>query len=145
MSKLYNFYKVTAKCGHVGKYYCVLIDFPIKATNGVEASNIARSMPRVKHDHKDAILSCEKITKEEYELLLEVNSNDPYLQCKSVQDQKYSCDMDGRIIPDTYYDEYKEEGRKYGHFDREERLAYKNKVRRIKEESMLFNQYDYAM
>lgn len=64
-----KFYKVTCKCGHVGKQYFIRISFPINADSGKEASEIARSLPRVKHDHKDAILDCKEIDYEEYLIL----------------------------------------------------------------------------
>ena len=40
------------------------IIFAVVAENGKEASKKVREFPRVKHDHKDAILRCDKITLE---------------------------------------------------------------------------------
>lgn len=56
-----KFYRVTCKCGHVGKKHFIRIAFPVNADSGEEASEIARRIPRVKHDHKDAILDCREI------------------------------------------------------------------------------------
>ena len=72
-----KFYKVTCKCGHVGKKWFIRISFPVNAESGKEAAQIARSIPRVKHDHKDAILGCVEIDYEEYLLLQVINSKDP--------------------------------------------------------------------
>ena len=61
-----NYYKVVAKCGHVGRCSYVPIIFAVVAENGKEASKKVRKFPRVKRDHKDAILRCNKITLEEF-------------------------------------------------------------------------------
>ena len=53
-----KFFRVTCKCGHVGRQFFVRVDFPVNADSGKEAAEIARFIPRVKHDHKDAILNC---------------------------------------------------------------------------------------
>lgn len=79
-------------------------------------------IPRVKHNHKDAILSVTRISKEEYLLLLEENHNDEYLHCKNIQQQKENCaDLSSRIIFDSYFNEEKRKE------DREQRLIYKKK------------------
>lgn len=81
-------FKVTAKCGHVGKNYYVIKSFPVQASDGKEAARIARNIPRVKHHHKDAIISVEEITLAEYYLLIQQNKNDPYFSCQNIQDQR---------------------------------------------------------
>ena len=83
-----KYFKVTCKCGHVGIKYFIRISFPVIATCGKDASAIARYIPRVKHDHKDAILDCCEITREEYVELQEINNNDPYLKCECKQEQE---------------------------------------------------------
>lgn len=95
-------YSVTAKCGHVGKRYYIPMTFAIRAESAKEAAEIVRGMPRVKHHHKDAIRSVLEITQEEYITLRQQNAVDPYLQCKSVQEQ--------RMI-ETIHDRLVEEGR----------------------------------
>lgn len=106
MEKLFS---VTAKCGHVGKRYYIPIEFAVQADSAEEAARRVRNYPRVKHDHKDAIKSVFEITREEYIALRQQNDSDPYLQCKSVQEQ--------RMI-ETIYDRLVEE-------DREEREQYR--------------------
>ena len=98
-------FKVTAKCGHVGRSYYVIKSFPIQAPNGKEAAKIARSLPRVKHHHKDAIISVEEITLTDYYLLVQKNNNDPYFSCQCVQDQ--------RRYEEIVYSESYEEERSY--------------------------------
>lgn len=83
-----KFFKVTCKCGHVGRNHFVRISFPIIAQNAKDAAGIARYIARVKHDHKDAILDCVEISKEEYAEILEANGNDPYLRCSNPQEQE---------------------------------------------------------
>ena len=56
MSVRMGMYEVCAKCGHVGRYNYVDKIFAVKASSGKEAAAKVRNFPRVKHDHKDAIL-----------------------------------------------------------------------------------------
>ena len=90
-------YEVACKCGHVGRKHYVLVHFPIKAANGQEAAKIARYMGRVKHDHKDAILSVERIGEERYHELMTLNRNDPYLNCHNIQEQRV-IDITDRLV-----------------------------------------------
>jgi len=128
-----KFYKVTCKCGHVGKQYFIRISFPINADSGKEASEIARSLPRVKHDHKDAILDCKEIDYEEYLILQKINSNDPYLKCENKQEQNAIVNLSLRLEPETKYIdradknkrsnvEYKLKKQKYIYDDLEEEI-----------------------
>ena len=83
-----RYFKVTAKCGHVGRSHYVPISFPVAASCGKEAAAIARWYPRVKHHHSDAIINCEEIDREQYYILLKTITLDPYLQCKCKRDQR---------------------------------------------------------
>ena len=108
MSK--NFYKVTTKCGHVGKQYFVEIDFPVYAENAKEAAKIARSLPRVKHNHKDAIRNVQEISKQEFIELKRKNNEDQYLMCSSKQEQNQLCDdLLDRLITETHKNKYFQE------------------------------------
>ena len=71
--------------------------FPIVATCGKDASSIARYIPRVKHDHKDAILDCKEISYEEYLELQIINNNDPYLKCECKQEQEMIDSFSSRL------------------------------------------------
>lgn len=89
------------------------ITFPIKADNGKEAARIARMIPRVKHHHKDAIISCVKVDKDLFDRQIETNRIDPYLVSKSKKEQKETVkDLDERIVKDTHQDELKKVVRK---------------------------------
>lgn len=92
-----NFYAVTAVCGHVGSSHYLLKTFAIKARNGKEASAIARSRPRVKHDYKLAIVSCQNISYSDFRGLVIRNKSDIYFHCHNIQDQE------------RYFSNYKEE------------------------------------
>lgn len=98
-----KFFRVTCKCGHVGKQFFVRIDFPENADSGKEAAEIARSIPRVKHDHKDAILNCVEIDYEEYIILQKINDNDPYLKCKNPQEQAHILGFAERLEAEPRY------------------------------------------
>ena len=82
-----RYYMVTAKCGHVGRDYYIPIDFPVRADSAKEAAAAARSLPRVKHHHKDAILSVEEVDFFAYQDRCYINSFDPYFQCSNRQEQ----------------------------------------------------------
>ena len=96
-----RYYLVEAKCGHVGKGYYIPIVFPIKAGSATEAAAAARKKPRVKHHHRDAILSVKEVAFCDYEEQAYVNSFDPYLLCRSRKEQMQVFDAIGhRIIED---------------------------------------------
>ena len=97
-----RYYMVTAKCGHVGRDRYIPIDFPVRADSAREAAAAARLLPRVKHHHKDAILSVVEISCGDYYEQCRINSCDPYLLCHNVQQQRMDCDaVYGRIKEET--------------------------------------------
>ncbi len=116
-----KYFKVTAKCGHVGKGKYIPITFAICAENGKEAAAFARLLPRVKHDHKDAILNCEMVSYAEYYEILEKNNNDPYLHCKNRRDQKTTCNLSDRLVDDDHSVIHKHDP-----VERLARIKYKN-------------------
>ena len=69
-----KYFKVTCKCGHVGVKHYIRISLPVIAATRKGAAEIARYIPRVKHDHKDAILECKEITLGEFEELQEITA-----------------------------------------------------------------------
>lgn len=99
-----KYYKVVCMCGHVGRKKYVPIAFAIKADSGREAARIARGLPRVKKQRKDAILDCREISKEQYEQLLRINKKDPYLHCSSVQERRQYRQIVTRIVEIKRYD-----------------------------------------
>ena len=74
-----RYFKVEAKCGHVGHGKCIWITFATAADNGKEAARKVRDFKRVKHDHKDAIGSVKEISFEEFIAIKAANDADPYL------------------------------------------------------------------
>ena len=104
-----NYYKVKCKCGHVGRGYYIPIDFPVIANNAKEAVQIARFIPRCKHHHKNCILEVTKISYEEFIAINKTNNEDPYLLCKSIQQQR-ELDLSDRIISEHFIDKIKDEG-----------------------------------
>ncbi|GHV17926.1 hypothetical protein AGMMS49938_18850 [Fibrobacterales bacterium] len=100
-----KYYRVEAKCGHVGrdKYYRGA--FFVASENGREAAAMVRKMPRVKHNHKDAILCVKKIDKEEFKQGLKEQKNNPYFTCLSLQEQNTKYD----IIKENIFEENREQ------------------------------------
>ena len=118
-----RYYEVTAKCGHVGKGFYIPITFPVRAKSAAEAASVTRAFPRVKHDHKDAILSVKEVDAEEYDDQWTVNNYDPYLMCRNRPDQLREYD--------TIYNRLVEEKRGDGFFERElpEKAIFSGKKR----------------
>lgn len=100
-------YEVECKCGHVGRKNYIVIGFAIIAENGKEAASIARNIPRVKHDHKDAILNVRKINDEEFDEICERNDNDLYLRCNNKQEQRI-LDLTSRLHKEERYLDHEE-------------------------------------
>ena len=119
-----KYYSVTTKCGHVGKTRFVKISFPIIAESKEEAAKIGRAMPRVKHDHKYAILDVDEISFEEYKALEEKNRKNPYLSCKNKQEQNKLC-QDLQTEPEEVTS-YRVDKKK-----RKSKIRYKQKLRKI--------------
>lgn len=107
-------FEAVCKCGHVGREKYIPIPFPIKAESRKDAAKIARDMPRVKHDHKDAILNVIKIDLRRYNELKRANNQDNYLHCQNIQDQNL-IDISDRLIEEkrpNLYPIHKDEGDK---------------------------------
>ena len=92
-----KYFKVNAKCGHVGRRKFINIDFAVVASNAKEAAAKARMFGRVKHHYKDAINSVEEISQEEFTELVELLSNDPYISCDNIQEQRRIEDLYERV------------------------------------------------
>ena len=131
-----KFFRVTCKCGHVGRQFFVRVDFPVNADSGKEAAEIARFIPRVKHDHKDAILNCVEIDYEEYTILQKINDNDPYLKCKNPQEQTHIYGFAERLETEPKYEKQVIKSRK-------DVVEFKNKKRKLVEDSLESYQMDY--
>jgi hypothetical protein len=94
-------YAVDTKCGHVGRHRYMPITFPIVAESKKDAARIGRQLPRVKHDHKFAVLEVRQITLKRYEEIQYKNKNNPYLKMKSSYQQKEFKDLiDDQSLPE---------------------------------------------
>lgn len=119
MEKETRYYAVETKCGHVRRSNFIRITYAVKATSKSEAASIARFIPRVKHDKKDAIFSVREISYEEYIDICQTNNKDPYLNVHSKQDQNLYCvGLENRI---------EKEDRDEVNYNRKERITYKKK------------------
>jgi hypothetical protein len=126
MEPVLNFYKVVAKCGHVGRSrYCEKAFF-VKAEDGRIAAQVVRKKGRVKHDHKDAILSVKKIDETEYVAGRQANKNDPFFNSSNVQQQRQNFEQIAEhIFKETSNVKYKDNKE-----DRQKRLAAQHRFER---------------
>lgn len=113
-----GYYRVTCKCGHTGSRNTYIpITFAVVAEDSKEAAKIARFIPRCKHHHKDCILSVIECSYEEFLIQKEINNNNPYLKCKSIQEQRL-LNIEHLFVPETrtcnkvVYKREKQDGKK---------------------------------
>ena len=140
MMETKKYYEVIAKCGHVGRKNYIPVKFAVVAESGKEAAKKVRQFPRVKHDHKDAILDVRCITLEEFLEIKEINNNDPYLKCHSRQEQNLIINLAERMVADLH--NVKQVFDKQARLDR---VAYKIKKTKILEKfSWEDSDYVYA-
>jgi hypothetical protein len=131
-----GYFQVKAKCGHVGREMYYEGAFYVKANNGRAAAAVVRMKPRVKHDHKDAILAVAEVEYGEFKAGQASNRNNPYFQCRNKQTQlAYMANIEGDLRPETNADErlqrdktdslvklcviskYERKNKKYGHLN----------------------------
>ncbi len=82
-----KYFKVCAKCGHVGRNRYYEGVFYKTANSAKEAAKIVRNCARVKHHHKDAILSVEEIDVNRYIMGLISLLDESYRICKNKKEQ----------------------------------------------------------
>ena len=133
-----KYFMVIAKCGHVGRKNYIPLKFAVVAESGKEAAKKVRQFPRVKHNHKDAILNVRCITLEEFLEIKESNDNDPYLKCHSKQEQNLIVNLSERMVDDLH--NVKQVFDKQARLDR---VAYKIKKNKILEK-FAWEDSDYA-
>lgn len=140
-NKAFNYYAVIAKCGHIGKKQYIPIKFAVIADNGKQAAKKVRNFPRVKHNHKNAILSVTKINFDEFIQINKKNDEDLYLKCHSKQEQSLIENLEERIEIDYY--NIKEE--LFSKEERQERVKFKLKKYKIlqneRKKEMLYYAY----
>ena len=138
MMETKKYYEVIAKCGHVGRKNYIPVKFAVVAESGKEAAKKVRQFPRVKHNHKDAILDVRCITLEEFLEIKERNNNDSYLKCHSKQEQNLIVNLSERMVDDLH--NVKQVFDKQARLDR---VAYKIKKTKILEK-FSWEDLDYA-
>jgi hypothetical protein len=97
-----KYFSVKTKCGHVGKFHCVWIDFAVVADNAKAAAEKVKQYGRVKRHQKSCIESVAQIDFENFMILKAKNDADPYLHCKSIQEQRAVEGFEDRIEVDEY-------------------------------------------
>ncbi len=126
-----KYFKVTAKCGHVGgthKY--IPIEFYTAAENASSAAKMVRNAPRVKHHQKDAIMNVIEIEYDEFLIGQENFSKDPYIRCNSKQEQElYLSEISSRIYDEAERYEPWLNKYKYRDMDAEKRPNYKRALK----------------
>lgn len=80
-----KYYKVTAKCGHVGNGMFCVKNFYVKAKNKKEARSIVRKRPRVKKSMNNPIVDIHRISFDEYCDGLAEWINDPYFRYRTAE------------------------------------------------------------
>ena len=103
-----KYFKVLAKCGHVGRNKYILKWFYVKAESGEDAARDVRNTPRVKHHHKDAIRDVMEITLDEYFTGKKLMLNDKYFQVHNRSDSRlFNCEKVDEIYPEEKEVKYK--------------------------------------
>ena len=97
-----KYFSVKTKCGHVGKFRCVWINFAVVADNAKAAAEKVKQYGRVKRHQKSCIESVAEIEFEDFMMLKAKNDADPYLHCKSIQEQRAVEGFEDRIEVDEY-------------------------------------------
>ena len=85
-----KYFVVTAKMGHVGRHSYYRGRLYIATSSKKEAARLARGVPRVKHDRKDAIIDVVEIDFSSYVAGQERNRQIAYFSCTCPQEQR-SC------------------------------------------------------
>lgn len=97
-----KYFIVTTKCGHVGKWNCIWIDFAVMAVSAAEAAQKVKTFKRVKRNHKDVVRQVREVEFKKFMLQKSNNSVDPYLHCKNIQQQRLSDEIDKRKEQDIW-------------------------------------------
>lgn len=100
-----KYFKVTAKCGHVGKGNYVPVAFAVKAESRSVASQKVMTYHRVKKQLNDAIIFCEEIDRDYYKELMQANKEFKYLHCKCKRQQREIEGFDLLICKSEYREE----------------------------------------
>lgn len=103
-----KYFRVEAKCGHVGRNKFILKTFFLKSENKKSAVQTVINYPRVKHNHKDVIREVENISEVMYIEGVIKTKKDMYFKVTNSTDQKRYCLFEENEIKDeTIKSKYK--------------------------------------
>lgn len=88
-----KYFEVIAKCGHVGKNKYYEGHFFVIGNDAKQVAKEVKCMPRVKKNHKDAILGVTEISYDKYLIGYDSFLNNPYFKCQSKYQQKLVWDL----------------------------------------------------
>lgn len=131
-----KYFKVRAKCGHVGRNHYILKWFYVRAIDGKDAAKIVRNKPRVKHHHKDAIREVSEIQFEEFSRGIRAMNEDMYFKVDNSTDQRLLNVLDKETIYDEM-GEIKYKKRRKGQY-----LKYQSILKECKKEIQGGNLYE---
>lgn len=97
-----KYFIVKTKCGYVGKWNCIWIDFAVTADSAAEAAAKVKTYKRVKRHHKNVVALVKEVTFKGYMCQRAINDCDPYLHCKNIQEQRLIENINERMQPDTW-------------------------------------------
>lgn len=127
------YFKVAAKCGHVGRGRYIIKDFFVKAEDGKEAAHKVRWFPRVKHHMKYAIVSVKLVTEREFICGRELQDNDLYFKVTNSSEQKLRGAIDYAQVLSYEVPERKEKGKDAMFYNKMERIQRKDLKTRLSE------------
>lgn len=91
----FKYFKVTARCGHVGRGLFVPIDFFVMAPSKEDAAAKVKVMPRVKKTiNSQSIIQVEEVNREEYEEGCEEMNNNPYLHHDRITEKDEAMELE---------------------------------------------------
>lgn len=117
-----RYFKVIAKCGHVGKGHYIPKEFYVMANDKKEAAARVRWFPRVKHHWKNAIEEVCEIQKNEYDLGEANTKNDLYFRVTNSTDQRIYEAIDWDEVHDRETTEKKERDKNYTYYARMKKI-----------------------
>ena len=128
-----KYYKVSAKCGHVGRNNYIVKNFYVKADDGKNAAYKVRKTPRVKHDRRDAILSVDIISKSEYLKCKELQKDDPYFNVYNSSDQRRCSAVDYSMVMTESRKEIRHKNKDYIYYNKLARIMRKDLQKQLEE------------
>lgn len=137
MESTTKYYICLCRGGHVGIHNYIPIKLAIIASSAKEASEKAKTKPRVKKNRKGSVIETKEVSYTEFINQYNSNNDNPYFKCHSTQDQRLFCNLDSELVHDEYYDEVDYNLNKDSRFDRIKRkkrleeLRFGNKTKKM--------------